>query len=333
MKAAILEAPKPIEEAPLRIAEVPEPIPGSGEIRIRVAACGMCHTDLHVVEGELPCKKLPIIPGHQVVGLVDAIGAGVGRFRAGDRVGLAWLYSTCGQCRFCQRGQENLCAEARFTGYDVDGGYAEYIVAPQEFAYPVPDRFSDIQAAPLLCAGIIGFRALRQAQIEKGGRLGFYGFGASAHIAIQVAVHWGCEVFVFTRSEGHRRLARELGAVWTGGADGLPPQLLDSAIIFAPVGELVPLALRALDRGGTLALAGIHMSPIPQLDYASIYHEKTVRSVANSTRQDAEDFLSLAAAIPVRTTVEVFSLEEANRTLLLLKQGSIQGAGVLMITA
>jgi propanol-preferring alcohol dehydrogenase len=296
-----------------------------------VRACGLCHTDLHTVEGDLPLPRLPLIPGHQIVGLVEAVGQGVSRFRTGDRVGVPWLHSTCGACAYCRRGDENLCDDARFTGYHVDGGYAQYTVVSQDFAYPLPPGFSDIEAAPLLCAGVIGFRALRLSQVRPGQRLGLYGFGASAHVVIQVALHWGCQVYVFTRSEEHRRLARQLGAAWVGRAEDEPPGRLDSAIIFAPAGGLVPHALRVLGKGGTLALAGITMSTIPELDYALLYHERTVRSVANSTRQDAEDLLRVAAEIPIRTEVQVFPLPEANRALQLLKQGQIRGAGVLEI--
>ena len=329
----ILNEPRPVEDEPLVLTEIADPIPGSGEVRIKISTCGICHTDLHVVEGELPPKKLPIIPGHEIVGVVDAIGENVTRFRKGDRVGAAWLNSACGACHFCLRGNENLCDKARFTGYDVDGGYAEYTIVSEDFAYPIPEGFSDLEAAPLLCAGIIGFRSLRLSDIEKGGRLGLFGFGASAHIVIQVARYWGCEVFVFSRGEEHLKLARELGAVWTGRAEEDPPVKLQSAIIFAPAGKLVPDALRVLDKGGTLTLAGIYMTPIPELDYQEhLYYEKTIRSVTNSTRQDAEDILSLATEIPISIEVEEFALEEANRSLLLLKQGKVRGAGVLRVS-
>lgn len=332
MKAMILKKSQPIEEEPLEMVEIADPMPGPGEVRIKISTCGICHTDLHVVEGELPSKKLPIIPGHEIVGAVDAAGEGVSRFQTGDRVGVAWLNSTCGTCDFCVKGKENLCEKAHFTGYDVDGGYAQYTVVSEDFAYPIPDGFPDLEAAPLLCAGIIGFRSLRLSDIKKGGRLGLYGFGASAHIVIQVAKYWGCEVFVFSRSEEHRKLAQKLGAVWTGRAEEDPPAKLQSAIIFAPAGKLVLDALRVLEKGGTLALAGIYMTPIPEMDYQEhLYYEKTIRSVANSTRKDADDILSLAAEIPIRTEVQAFALEEANRSLLLLKQGKIQGAGVLRI--
>ncbi len=329
----LLKAPRPIEEKPLVVAEVEKPTPGLQEVRLKILACGICHTDLHVVEGELPSKKLPIIPGHQIVGVVESVGRKVTRFRVGDKVGVAWLNSTCGKCEFCLKGKENLCEKARFTGYDVDGGYAEYTVVSQDFAYPIPKGFSDVEAAPLLCAGVIGFRALRLSEIERGGRLGLFGFGASAHIVIQIAKYWSCQVYVFTRGEEHRKLARDLGAVWAGGAEDTPPTKMQSAIIFAPAGKLVLDALRVLEKGGTLALAGIYMTPIPEMDYQEhLYYEKTVRSVANSTRKDAEDLLELAGEIPIRAEVQEFPLEEANRSLLLLKQGKIQGAGVLRVS-
>jgi propanol-preferring alcohol dehydrogenase len=273
-----------------------------------------------------------VIPGHQVVGVVDAVGPGVTRFGAGDRVGVPWLYATCGTCAHCARGAENLCDAGRFTGFSVDGGYAEAMVARADFAYPVPPGVPDAQAAPLLCAGVIGYRALRLSEIRPGGRLGLYGFGNSAHIAIQVARHWGCEVFVMTRGETHRALARDLGAAWVGAADEAPPAPLDSAVVFAPAGPLVLHALRALRKGGTVALAGIYMTPIPEIDYGRLlYHEKTVRSVANSTRQDAEDLLALAAAIPIRTHVQILPLTEANRALQLLKRDAVRGAAVLEV--
>lgn len=327
----ILRSPKLVEENPLDAVELPIPTLEPEEIRIEIRACGICHTDLHTVEGELSLPKLPVVPGHQIVGIVEAKGKKVTRFHEGDRVGVPWLYSTCGHCTFCQRGDENLCDSARFTGYHVDGGYAQYAVVSEAFAYHIPEGFPDMEAAPLLCAGIIGFRALRLSKVRPGETLGLYGFGASAHIAIQVAIHWGCEVYVFTRSEEHRQLARELGATWTGCAEDDSPHKLDSAIIFAPAGRLVLDALRVLERGGTLALAGIYMSPIPQMDYALLYNERTVRSVANSTRRDAEDLLRIAAEIPIRTEIEIFSLHEANRALQLLKQGKIKGASVLAI--
>jgi propanol-preferring alcohol dehydrogenase len=333
MKAMILKGFAPIDQNALELVDLPVPEPDSEEILLRVKVCGVCHTDLHVIEGELPEVKLPIISGHQVVGVVEKLGKNTTRFKEGDRLGVAWLYSACGKCAFCQRENENLCETARFTGYHVNGGYAEYIVVPEKFAYPIPEIFSNEEAAPLLCAGIIGCRALRLSKIKPGQRLGLYGFGASAHVAIQVAIHWGCKVYVFTRSEEHRNLASKLGAVWTGTSKDKPPIKMDSSIIFAPAGELVLDALRVLDKGGTLAVAGIYMTPIPEMDYVKyLYHERTLRSVANATRQDGEELLRIAAEIPIRTTTQVFPLEEANKTLQLLKEGKISGAAVLKIS-
>ena len=332
MKAMLLHKPKPAEERPLELADLPLPEPGPGEIRLTVRACGVCRTDLHTVEGDLPLPKLPLVPGHQIVGVVNARGAGADRFAEGQRVGAPWLYHTCGGCEFCQRGLENLCQEAQFTGLHADGGYAEAMVVPQDFAYPIPGIFSDVAAAPLLCAGIIGYRALRLSEVQPGQRLGLYGFGGSAHVTIQVARHWGCQVYAFTRSEGHRRLARELGAVWVGGAEDTPPAKMHSSIIFAPAGGLLPEALRVLERGGTLSLAGVTMTPIPELDYDQLlYWERTVRSVANFTRQDAKELLQVAAEIPIRSTVQTFPLEAANEALLALKRSEIDGTGVLVV--
>jgi len=328
----VLEKPRPAEENPLRLADIPLPAPGAGEIRVRVRACGLCRTDLHTVEGELRQKKSPLVPGHQVVGVVDAVGAGVHQFREGDRVGVAWMYSTCGECLFCRKSLENLCERARFTGWDADGGYAEAMIVSEPFAYGLPAGFSDLQAAPLLCAGIVGYRSFRLSNAQPGDRVGLYGFGASAHIILQVARHLGSEVYVFTRSKKHQQLAREMGAAWVGRAEETPPAPIDSVIVFAPAGSLVLEALRVVRRGGTVALADITMSPIPQIDYDSLlYHEKIVRSVANSTRQDARDFLRLAAEIPIRTEIETFPLDQANQALQALKQSQIRGAGVLKI--
>jgi propanol-preferring alcohol dehydrogenase len=331
MRAAILRAPQPVETNPLAIVDVPAPQPGPTDVLVRVAACGVCRTDLHVTEGELTPRKSPIIPGHQVVGTVEQTGERVTRFRRGGRVGIAWLHSTDGTCRFCRSGRENLCDNAAFTGWTVDGGYAEYALGAEQFVYALPEGFGDLQAAPLLCAGIIGFRALRVSGIVRGGRLGIYGFGAAGHVCIQVARHWGADVYVMTRDERHRKLASELGANWVGAAADPPPRKLDSAIIFAPAGELVIAALEALDRGGTLALAGIHMSPVPPLDYGLLYQERVVRSVANNTRADGDDFLRTAAEIPIHTEVEVFALAEANRALNALKNDAIRGAAVLRV--
>jgi alcohol dehydrogenase, propanol-preferring len=327
----LLRAPRPVEEQPLALTELPAPEPGPGQIHLSVSVCGVCHTDLHTVEGELPLPRLPLIPGHQVVGRVAALGAGAGRFRLGDRVGVGWLNWTCGQCAFCRQGLENLCPHARFTGLQADGGYAQDVVIDERFAFPIPERFGTAEAAPLLCAGIIGYRALRLSEIRPGGRLGLFGFGASAHLAIQVARHWGCEVYVFTRGEEHQRLARALGAAWTGRAEDCTPAALDSAVIFAPAGGLVPLALGHLRPAGTLAINAVYMTPIPQFGYELIYGERTVRSVANYTRHDAAEFLALAAEIPLHTEIKVFPLAEANRVLLQLKQSRIRGSAVLAI--
>lgn len=308
---------------------MPAPQAAKGEVLVRVRACGVCRTDLHVIEGELPQRKSPVIPGHQVVGVVEACGENAARFAPGARVGVAWLNRTDGTCAYCRAGAENLCDNPSFTGYTVDGGYAQYIVAPEDFVYALPDGFADEQAAPLLCAGIIGFRSLRLSGIQPGGRLGLYGFGAAAHVAIQVARHWNVRAFTATRDERHRRLALELGATWAGGTLDAPPEPLDAAIIFAPAGEIVPAALKALRKGGTLVLGGIHMSTIPPLDYELLYQERVVRSVANNTREDGRDFLQIAATIPIRTHTQIFALREANRALNALKNDAIQGAAVL----
>jgi len=332
MRAMVLNAFRPIEENPLELMDGVVPEPRAGEILVKARVCGVCHTDLHTVEGELPQVPLPIIPGHQVVGIVAGRGEGSRRFEIGERVGVAWLHSACGTCRFCIKGNENLCVEGRFTGYHANGGYAEYVRVPEKFAYAIPTIFSDEEAAPLLCAGIIGFRALRLSGIQPGQTLGLFGFGASAHVAIQVAVHWSCRVFVFSRSREHQALARSLGAAWTGSAADAPPAKMNASIIFAPAGELVPSVLYHTDKGGTVALAGIYMTPIPALEYQDhLYHERILRSVANATRQDGEELLKIAAEIPIKTTTQIFPLEEANRVLRLLKDGKITGAAVLRI--
>jgi propanol-preferring alcohol dehydrogenase len=333
MKACILKAPARIETNPLVFLDAPTPQPAQGEVLVGVRYCGVCRTDLHVIEGELTPRKSPVIPGHQVVGIVEELGAHAQRFRVGARVGVAWLHHTDGTCEYCRSGAENLCDNPAFTGYSVDGGYAEYIVAPEDFVYAIPEGFSDDQAAPLLCAGIIGFRSLRLSGIKPGGRLGFYGFGAAAHVAIQVAKYWDVEVYSSTRDTRHQKLALDLGAKWAGGTLAEPPEKLDAAIIFAPAGEIVPAALKALRKGGTLILGGIHMSPIPSFDYDLLYQERSIRSVANNTRQDGEDFLRIAAEIPIRTHVQLFPLWDANRALNALKNDAIPGAAVLKIEA
>ena len=332
MKAMVLASTGNVKADPLRLQEVPTPQPGHGDVLVRLTVCGICRTDLHVIEGELPEPKLPLIPGHQAVGVITRLGPGVTERSEGERVGIAWLQGTCGQCDFCKSERENLCPAARFTGYQIDGGYAEYAVVPARFAYPIPEVFADEEAAPLLCAGIIGYRALRLSGIRPGQRLGLYGFGASAHIAIQIARHRGCEVYVCSLRPRHQALAREMGAAWVGGASDAPPVPLHGSIIFAPAGELVPPALRALERGGTVVLAGIHMSPIPSLEYdRDVFGERVIRSVTANTRQDALDLLREAAAIPIKPRTQRFALEEANHGLQALKAGDIQGAGVLEI--
>jgi alcohol dehydrogenase, propanol-preferring len=331
MKACVLNKLAPIETNPLQFTDVPTPEPGQGEIRVRLRACGVCRTDLHVIEGELPPRKSPVIPGHQVVGVVEKLGEGSHRFALGARVGVAWLHRTDGTCMYCRIGEENLCDHPTFTGYSVDGGYAELVVAPEDFVYALPQGFSDEQAAPLLCAGIIGFRSLRLSGIKPGAQLGFYGFGAAAHVAIQVALHWNATVYASTRDARHQKLALELGAKWAGGTLDAPPEKLDAAIVFAPAGEIVPAALAALRKGGVLVLGGIHMSPIPSFSYDLLYEERMIRSVANNTRKDGEDFLRVAAEIPIRTHTQIYPLREANRALNALKNDAIEGAAVLKI--
>ncbi len=330
MKAQVLKQISPVENRPLELVDMPVPQPTSKEILVRVSACGVCHTELDEIEGRLQ-PKLPVVLGHEIVGKVEILGSGVTRFNVGDRVGIAWIYSACGKCHFCKAGNENLCYQFQGTGCHANGGYAEYTVVSEDFAYPIPDRFTDSQAAPLLCAGGIGFRDLKLSGITPGQSLGLFGFGASAHIVIQVAKYWGCELFVFTRSEEHRNLAKKLGAAWTGRAEDEPPKRLDCAIDFTPVGETVPSALRVLEKGGRLVMAVIRKrNPIPPLDYAQLlWDEKEIKSVANITRRDVEDFLPLAAEIPIIPEVQDFKLEEANEALVLLKQGKIQGAVVL----
>ena len=332
MKAMLLERIAPVAERPLRLIELPDPQPGPGEIKVRVRACGVCRTDLHVVEGDLPQSRLPVVPGHQIVGEVDALGPGARAFAPGDRVGIAWLRGTCGECAYCRRGAENLCPASRYTGYHEHGGYAELAVVPEEFAYPIPEGFDDLQAAPLLCAGIIGYRALQRAEVPPGGRLALYGFGSSASVVIQIALHRGCEVHVITRGEGHRRLAREMGAHWVGEAGEMPPSALDSAVIFAPAGDIIPEALRAVRKGGTVVTAGIYMTPVPELDYEThLFHEKNLRSVEANTREDGRSLLREAAEVPVRARVTVFPLEEANEALIRLKNDRIDGSAVLVM--
>lgn len=332
MRRMLLRETGPVDDRRLVEDECDLPAPADGEVALRVLACGVCHTDLHIVEGEV-VTPLPRVPGHQVVATVESVGGNVQGVSVGDRVGVGWLASTCGACEYCESGRENLCDGARFTGRDADGGYAERMLADARFVYPLPSAFSDIEAAPLLCAGIIGYRALKLSELKPGQRLGLFGFGASAHLAIQVASApggWGCETYVFTRSEAHRRLARELGAVWTGGAEDDPGVALDSAVSFAPAGWIVAAALARLGRGGTLAVNAVHASDIPSFAYERLYWERTVRSVANFTKEDAREFLALAADIPLRVEVEVHGLRDANDVLVRLKRGEVQGAAVLV---
>lgn len=337
MKAWILETPASVDKRPLLLGDVSTPEPRKDELLVRVSACGICRTDLHVVEGELPVRLSSVIPGHQIVGRVAAVGTHVEGFAVNDRVGIAWLNRTCGNCRYCLTDRENLCEQALFTGWSVNGGYAEYAVAPASFTYRIPDNFEDVQAAPLLCAGIIGYRCLRLTGLRehewKGARLGIYGFGAAGHICIQLARSRGAEVYVCTRDRGrHQSLAHELGAAWVGDTAEDPPVKLDTAVIFAPAGELVPAALKALAKGGTVVLGGIHMSPIPSFDYSLIYGERMIRSVANNTRADGREFLLEAARLPVRTHVQTFDFAQVNDALIALKHDAIRGAGVIVNT-
>jgi len=329
MRAMILERPG----LPLRLAELPQPEPGAGAMLIEVEACGVCRTDLHLVDGELPHPALPIIPGHEIVGRVKALGSGVAGFRPGERVGIPWLGWTCGHCRFCAEGRENLCDNARFTGYQIQGGYAEYTVADARYCFSLPEAGDPVALAPLLCAGLIGYRALSMAQGAR--RLGIYGFGAAAHIVAQVARFQGREFYAFTRAgdAASQEFARSLGAAWAGSADETPPQLLDAALIFAPAGQLVPQALRHIGKGGCVVCAGIHMSDIPAFPYSILWGERVIRSVANLTRRDGDEFLGLAPQVPVRTEVQAFPLERANEALARLRRGELQGAAVLRLRA
>lgn len=329
MQAIQLTAPKPIEKRPLHQVETAVPTLAAHQIRVKVHVCGVCHTDLHTVEGDLTLPRLPLIPGHQIVGTVDALGDEVTTYQRGDRVGIGWLNDSCRRCEFCQAGLENLCPHVQCTGLHVDGGYAQYALVAHDFAFPLPAALDDVHAAPLLCAGIVGYRALRLSQIQPGQRLGLYGFGASAHLAIQVARHWDCEVYVFTRSEAHREHARALGAAWAGSAKDEPPEKLHAGVTFAPVGWIVPLALGHLRPGGTLAINAIHTTPIPEMPYARIYEERVLRSVTNFTRYDAEAFLTLAGKIPIETTVTAYPLTAANEALHDMKESQLNGAAVL----
>ena len=333
MNAIVLPGPAPVETAPLRLVEKPRPVPAPGEILLRVVACGVCRTDLHVAEGDLVPKHAGIVPGHEVVGVVENLGPGSRRFRVGDRAGIAWLRQTCGACAWCRSGRENLCPNALFTGWDHDGGYAEYAVVREDFAYRLPETIDDEHAAPLLCAGIIGFRAIKRAGVVPGATVGLYGFGGSAHLALQVLKHWKCRVFVMSRGGVHRDLARELGADWIGEATEPPPAPLDAAILFAPAGELVPPIMQSLGRGGILAIAGIYLSQIPPLDYArDLFYEREIRSVTANTRADGEEFLTIAGEIQIQSVTVGLRLDDANRALLMLKRDELRGAAVLHVT-
>ncbi len=329
MRAQMLHDPAAVDTGPLTLQEVADPSPGEGELLLEVAACGVCRTDLQEVEGDLGMDKLPMIPGHQIVGRVLRVGEGVRGWAPGERVGVGWLGGFCGSCRFCTTGRENLCEEAIFTGWDRDGGYAERVVVDGDLAFALPDSMDDLEVAPLLCGGVIGYRALKVSGIQPGGRLGLYGFGASALLALQVALYWGCDVYVATRSQIERRRAMELGAVWAGPYEERPPVPLDAAVTFAPVGQVVVEALKSLDRGGVVAINAIHLDQMPAFSYDDLWLERQIRSVANFTRDDARAFLRLAAEIPIRTQIQVYPLAEANQALVDLKDGRVHGAAVL----
>ncbi|MCL6091598.1 MAG: zinc-dependent alcohol dehydrogenase family protein [Actinobacteria bacterium] len=332
MRAWVVDHPAPIDEGPLRLVEKPTPVPGPSQVRVRVLTCGVCRTDLHLAEGDLPPRRPGVVPGHEVVGVVDALGEGARRFVPGERIGIAWLAKTCGTCRFCLSGRENLCLSPRFTGWDDDGGFAEYVLVDERYAYGLPEAYPDIEASPLLCAGIIGYRALRRAKLPPGGRLGIYGFGASAHLTAQVAVHEGAIVHVLTRSEEARRLALSLGAASAGAAADRPPEPLDSAILFAPVGDLVPVALEALERGGTLAVAGVHLTDIPSLNYqADLFQERTLTSVTANTRADGEEMLATATRLRVHATTVSYPFDKVDQALSDLAHDKVNGAAVIVV--
>lgn len=331
MWAQQLEEPGPVGDGRLRATELPDPEPDPGELLLDLVACGVCRTDLQIVEGDLAARTLPIVPGHQAVGRVAAVGRGVTGWETGEPAGVAWLAGACGVCRFCMSGRENLCRQARFTGWDRDGGYAERMTVAADFAHRLPKDAEALDIAPLLCGGVIGYRSLRASGIQPEQRLGLYGFGASALLAIQVAVHWGCEVYVATRSESEQKRALEMGAVWAGTYDAPPPDPLDAAVTFAPVGEVVISALRALDRGGTVAINAIHLDRIPEFPYDLLWWERGIRSVANVTREDVQQFLLLAEQIPIRTVVDEYPLAAAGTALARLKRGEVEGAAVLVV--
>ena len=331
MKAMVLRKTNTIEKSPLKYTEIPKPEPNKNEIRIKVRTCGVCHTDLHEIEGDLPIKKENLVPGHEVIGIVDKCGINVGNFSIGDRVGVPWLYSACGTCKYCKRGQENLCDDAKFTGYHVNGGYTEYMVVPSDYAYKIPNIFSDAEAAPLMCAGVIGYRSIKMSQIKPGETLGLFGFGASAHIVIQIAKFWNCEVFVFTRSKNHQEHAKKLGASWVGTSKDIPPRKIDRAISFVPSGLIIHDILKVLDKGGTLAINAIYLTDIPAIPWNLIYYERQIVSVANTTILDATEFLKLAEKIPIKTEVHTYKLIDANIALKDLKNSKFNGATVLVM--
>jgi propanol-preferring alcohol dehydrogenase len=331
MRAIVLDEQGGLEGNPLRLKDVPIPEPGAREVRIKVNVCGACRTDLHIVEGELPAHKLPLIPGHQIVGQIDELGERVTRWNGGERVGVPWLYKTCGICEYCRRGQENLCEKAMFTGYHVDGGFAEWAVAPEDFVYPLPENYSDLEAAPLLCAGVIGYQAFHATGIKDGGRLGLFGFGSSAHIIIQVALHRGFEVYVVSRTEKELELAKRLGAKWTGHIDDDMGVLLDAGIVFAPSGQLLVKSLAKLDKGGRIVSAGIYTTPLPGFDYSLIYPEKCLTSIAHTTRDNVRAFLKVASEFKIKTHVNVYRLEEVNQALLNIKNSRVSGSTILKI--
>jgi alcohol dehydrogenase, propanol-preferring len=332
MRGMTLRAQAPIGSSPLQATERPTPVPASGEIQVRIRCCATCRTDLHVIEGDLPPRRLPLVPGHQAVGVVETLGPGAHRFQIGDRVGIAWLRSTCGVCAFCTTGRENLCERSTYSGWTHDGGYATHCCVPEAFAYAIPALFDDAEAAPLLCAGIIGYRALRRSRVSRGGRLALFGFGSSAHITLQVAQHWGCTVYAVTRDASHRHLALDLGAHWAGAPHEPLPERVDAAIIFAPAGDLVPVALQNLEKGGTVALAGIHMSDLPAMAYEpNLFWEKTLQSVTANTRDDGLALLGEAAAIAIRPRVTRYALTDANRALQAVDADRVAGTAVLMV--
>jgi len=331
MLAMVLKEPRPIETNPLSKEDLSLPEISKGEILIEVKACGICRTDLHIIEGEIPTRKLPLVPGHQIVGVVKEVGYSVTKLKEGDRVGVTWLYSTCGKCHFCKRGLENLCESAQFTGYSVDGGYAEYVKSLEGFTFKLPSNYEDFEVAPLLCAGVIGFRALRMCELKEGEKLGLYGFGSSAHLVLQIANHLGFPVYVFTRSREHQELAVKLGAQWVGKPTDDPGVKLNASIVFAPAGWVALEALKRLDKAGRLVLAGIYMTPMPSIDYSLLYHERVIRSVANCTRKDIVGLLSLAERVRLKVSVQKFKLEEANEALRTLKTKGLRGSGVLIV--